>query len=85
MDVSDIFYFFVCLGEGEGECEALGGGGAIFYGKSQEGVSRVGGGGGEGPGGCLWGIWGGGGGLNIFFFGAEMSTEDGFWNPDDHT
>ena len=34
-DVSDIFFF--CLGEGKGECEAPGGGGAIFYGKSQEG------------------------------------------------
>ena len=33
VDVSDIFYFF-CSGEGKGECEAPGGGGAIFYGKS---------------------------------------------------
>ena len=26
-----------------------------------------------------WGIWGGGGGLNIFLFGAEMSTKFKNW------
>ena len=71
----DIFNFFL-LGEGEGESEAAGeegGGGSFFYWKSQEGGGgfqereRV-------PGGLFganWGIWGGGGGLNIFFRGRN--------------
>ena len=63
-----IFFIFFCSGEGKGESEALGGEGAIFYGKFQEGVSPLWvGAGGKGPGGCLLGIWGGGGGANIFF------------------
>ena len=69
VDVSDIFIFF-CLGEGKGESEAPGGwGGGFFNVKSQEGGGSpewVG----AGPGGCLRAIWGGG--LNIFFFGAEI-------------
>ena len=41
--------------------------------------------GGKGPGGCRRGMWGGGGGLNIFF-GAEIPTKcaiNNFWtrNP----
>ena len=69
VDVSDIFYFFSARQRGKGECEAPGGGGAISYGKSQEGGSPGWvGAGGEGPGGCLWGIGGGGGGLFFFFF-----------------
>ena len=75
VDVSDIFHFF-CSGEWKGEFEAPGrGGGAIFYGKSQGGGGGLPGGwgrGGEGPGGCLRGIWVGG--LNIFF-GAEIPTK----------
>ena len=77
MDVSDIFYFFFCSGEGKGDSGATGGGGFSFIflkipggrGVSQEGV----GGGQGGPGGCLQGIWGiwGGGGLNIFFRGRN--------------
>ena len=67
MDVSDIFYFF-SSGERKGESGAREReGGRFFFGKSQEG----GGGprrrweGARGPGGCLQGIfWGGGGGLN---------------------
>ena len=61
MDVSDIFYFFL-LGGGEGGAEAPGrGGGTIFTENPRRGVSRPGwGGGAEGPGGCLRGIWGDG-------------------------
>ena len=63
MDLSDILYFSL-LGGGEGQPEEPGIGGGGFYWKSQEM------GGGEGPGGCLWGI----GGVNIFF-GAEAPTK----------
>ena len=63
MDVSDIFYFF-CLGEGKGEVRgARRGRGAIFI----ENPRRRGGSPGQvgteegGAGGCLQGIWGGGG------------------------
>ena len=31
VDVSDIFYFFFCLGRGKGESEAKRGGGSIFF------------------------------------------------------
>ena len=77
VDVSDTFYFF-CSGEGKAESDAPGGGGGRFLMKNARrgGVCQErgrGGGGREGPGGCLWGIWGGGG-LNIFF-GAEMPTQ----------
>ena len=56
VDVSDIFIFF-CLGKGKGECVAPGRRGGRF---SIEIPTR--GGGGEGPGGCLWG-----GGAKYFF------------------
>ena len=47
VDVSDIFYFFFCSGEGKGESEAPGGARGDFNWKSQDGeVSRAGGGGG---------------------------------------
>ena len=63
VDVSDIFYFF-CLGEGKGEVRGAGRGrGTILIKNSRRGVSR--GRGGEGPGACLRGIWGGGG-VNFF-------------------
>ena len=78
MDVSDIFNFFL-LGEGgggEGESEAPGGEGVCFLLKCQEGGGSPGGGGAEGPGGCLRRIgelgWGG---AKFFFCGAEMSTK----------
>ena len=66
VDVSDLFF---CSGRGRGVGGA-GGGGGIFYRKSQEGVPpwRVGARG-EGPRGCLRGIWGGGG--NIFCSGRN--------------
>ena len=66
MDVSDIFYFF-CSGEGKGAWRATGrGGGSVFFLLKTLG----------GPGGCLQGIfWGGGGGLNIFCFGAEAPAK----------
>ena len=57
VDVSDIFYFF-WLGGGEGESEAPGSRGGSFFcrnPKRGEGSPRRGRGGGEGPGGCLWG------------------------------
>ena len=67
MDVLDTFYFFL-LGEGEGKSEAPGGEGMFFFvfnGKSQEGGGVPGGGGAEGPGGCLRQIGDlGGGGLS---------------------
>ena len=74
MDVSDIFHFF-CSGEGKGESKAPGGVGRRFF------FIEISGGGafpGEGvgggvPGGCLQGIWGGGG--NFFFFGAEIPAK----------
>ena len=74
VDVSDIFYFFL-LGEGEGKVWGVGGWGVDFLLKIR-GVGSPGGGGAEGPGGCLRRIWEFlGGGLNIFF-GAEMSTKE---------
>ena len=73
VDVSDIFYFF-CSGKGNAESEVpWGGRGDRFFIENPRrggGVSSTGGA--EGPGGCLWQIWGGG--LNIFF-GAEMSAK----------
>ena len=53
--------FLVCSEEGKGESGAPGGGGGRFF---IENPRRGGGacGGREGPGGCLRGIWGGGGG-----------------------
>ena len=70
MDVSDTF--FSSRGRGRGEVRSAGRGGAISFSKSQEGgVSRVGGGGGEGPGGVSAGNLGGGGGVNISFRGRN--------------
>ena len=68
-DVSDIFYFFL-FGEGEGGVRGRRGGegGRFLLKIPGGGVSRRGA---EWPGGCLrqLGIFGGGGGLNIFFRG----------------
>ena len=74
VDVSDIFYFLFLLGGGERGVRGAGRGGTIFHGKPQEwgGVSPAGGSGGRGPGGCLRGIWGGGG--KIFFFSGLNSV-----------
>ena len=46
VDVSDIFYFFFCSGEGKGESEELGGGRTIFFIENPRRgrVSRAGGG-----------------------------------------
>ena len=63
VDVSDIFYFFSARGRGRGSSRRQEeGGGSTFYKKSQEGGGSLGwvGAGGEGPGGCLRGIRGGG-------------------------
>ena len=49
VDVSDIFFFF-CLGEGNGESEARGGGGRFLSGQSQEGGGSPGGWGRRGEG-----------------------------------
>ena len=66
VDVSDIFYFF-CSGERErGESEAPRGG-VVFIENPRRG------GGGEGRGGCLRGIWGGW--LNIFFRGRNSHQD----------
>ena len=72
-DVSDIFNFF-CSGEGKRESEAPGRGGGDLLkipggGCLPGGLGR----GGEGPGGCLRGFWGGG--AKYFFFGAEIPTK----------
>ena len=63
MDVSDIFYFFL-LGEGKGEFEAPGGGGAFHFSLKIPGAGSPGRRGDEGPGGRLRriGELGGGGG-----------------------
>ena len=64
VDVSDIFYFF-CSGEGKGvRGTRKGVGGPVFCWKSQEGglPGERRRGGVEGPGGCLRGFGGGGGG-----------------------
>ena len=60
--------FFFCSGAGKGESEALGGGGGRFFIENPGGGGLPGrsGQGGEGPGGCLREICGGGG--SIFFF-----------------
>ena len=69
MDVSDIFYFF-CSGGGRGfEAPERGEGGRIFIENPTRGGS-AGGEGGEGPGGCLRGIGGGGG--KYFFSGPKF-------------
>ena len=70
VDVSDIFYFFV-LGRGEGGIRGVRKGGVRFL------LKIPGGGGeGEGPGGCLAGIWGGGGG-KYFFSGPKFPPRFG--------
>ena len=74
MDVSDIFNFFLLDG-GEGGVRGDREGGLFFIENAKKGgVSK----GGEGEG--AWRVsagnfGGGGGGCNIFFFGAEMSTK----------
>ena len=82
-DVSDIFNFFLLGGRGGGvRGDREGGGGSVFYSKSQEGgrVSQEGGGA-RGPGGCLPGIfWGG---LNIFFRGLKCPPTKDHWKEED--
>ena len=71
-----IFVIFFCSGEGKGEPpRRREGGGRFFYENPRGGVvSRVGGwGGGRGAGRVCREL--GGGGLNIFFFGAERPTK----------
>ena len=70
MDVSDFLFVFL-LGEGKGESEEPGGGGAIFIENLRRGWLLGGWGrGGEGPGGCLRGIWGVG--AKSFFSGPKF-------------
>ena len=78
MDVSDIFYFFFLLGEGERESKAPGGRGDGSFIENPT-IPRGGGvpgeEGAEGPGGYLGRtgeVWGGGGGLNIVFRGRNV-------------
>ena len=67
MDVSDIFNFFSARRRGKGSPRRREGGERFFCTKNpRRGVSRAGGAGGEGPGGCLRGFWGGG--VAKFFF-----------------
>ena len=78
VDVSDIFYFFFCSGEGEGGSPRRreGGGEKIFTENPRRGVSRAGlGRGGRGSGRVSARNLGGGGGLNIFFR-ARNSHQD---------
>ena len=80
VDVSDIFYFF-CSGEGKGEGKGerdAPRGGVRFLLKNARrrgGVSRERGEGGRGSGGCLRGIWGGGGGAKYFFSGRNSHQD----------
>ena len=54
------YFFFFCSGEGRGGLRWPGRGRGSSLWKIPGGESpRQEGGGGEGPGGCLWGIWGG--------------------------
>ena len=72
------YFQFFLLGEGKGESEALGrgAGGRLFYGKFQGGRGGLlGGRGGQGPGGCLQGIWGGGVAKYFFFRGRNSHQE----------
>ena len=64
-----IFFIFFCSGRGKGESEAPGGGGSVSLENPRRGGSP-GGGGAEGPGGCLQriGEWGGG---EFFFSGPK--------------
>ena len=71
VDVSDIFYFFL-LGGGEGEFGATWrGGGRFFIENPKGGGTGLSGGGGRGPGGCVQGIWGGGGAKYFLFSGPK--------------
>ena len=72
MEVSDIFYFFSLLGEGEGGVRGARRGGSFFIENARRGEGFPGGA--EGPAGCLRRIWEfrGGGGLNIFFRGRNV-------------
>ena len=79
VDVSDIFYFF-CSGEGgRSPTRREGGGGAIFEWKipGEGGLPGGWGRGGEGPGGCLRGIGGGGWGAKYFFSGPKCPPRKG--------
>ena len=74
VDVSDIFNFFRLWGRGCSGC--LPGGGRFFFFNSQEGGGGFPrrGGGAERPGGCLWGISGGGG--KFCFSGPKFPPRD---------
>ena len=73
VDVSDLFYFSA-RGGGRGSPRHREGGGSVFLLKNaRRGVSRKGSG--RGAGRVSAANCGIGGGLNFFFFGAEMSTE----------
>ena len=71
MDVSDIFYFFFLLGEGNGRVRGARRGGGSFLLK----MPRRGGGGRDRGAGTVfaanWGIWEGGGGAKYFFSGPK--------------
>ena len=78
MDVSDIFYFF-CSGRRKGESEAPGSVGGRFFIENARrlgGFSLKGGGGAEGPGGCLWRIGELGEGGQFFFSGLTCPSSE---------
>ena len=68
-----IFFIFFCPGEGKGESEAPGGARLFIENPRRGGLTGGWGWGGEGPGGCLRGI--GGGGL-IFLWGGRNSHQE---------
>ena len=70
VDVSDIFYFFLCSGRGKGESEAPGGWGIGFLLKIPGGGGEAGRGRRAGRSAANRGIWGGG--LNFFFRGRNV-------------
>ena len=65
------YFLFFCSGRKGG----AGRWGGRFLIANPRGGGSPEGGGAEGPAGCLWRIGEWGGGLNIFFFGAEMSIK----------
>ena len=83
VDVSDFFFFLLGGGRGRGVRGARKGWRVVFNWKSQEGgvPQERGGGGAEGPGGCLREFLGGGGGAKYFFSGLKFPPRVVYQTP----